>query len=89
APAREHLHQPGDDGLQQRGASKAAAASATVVDLDLTRAAQESCRIVTTPGFYPPHTLPADYVERFAPVLEQRLVLAGARLAGWLNRVLP
>lgn len=93
-----NLHALWDSGLLHRhrtsaaalaGASKAAAASATVVDLDLTRAAQESCRIVTTPGFYPPHTLPADYVERIAPVLEQRLVLAGARLAGWLNRVLP
>jgi hypothetical protein len=28
-----------------------------------------------------------DYVERYTPVMEQRLTVAGARLAGLLNRV--
>lgn len=52
-------------------------------------AAEESCRIVATPGFYPGRLVDVDYLERFAPVLETRLALAGARLAEVLNRVLP
>jgi hypothetical protein len=54
--------------------------------LDVSQAAEESCRIVGTPGFYPERKVGADYVERFVPVVEQRLVLAGARLAALLNR---
>ena len=93
-----NLHALWDSGLLYRHRTSAAALtstpqarpeSATAADLDLTHAAQESCQIVTMPGFYPPHTLPAEYVTRFVPILEQRLLLAGARLAGWLNRVLP
>ncbi len=53
------------------------------------RAAEESCRIVATPGFYPGRLVDADYLERFKPVLEARLALAGARLADVLNRLLP
>ena len=52
-------------------------------------AAEESCRIVATPGFYPGRLVDVDYLERFAPVLETRLALAGARLVEGLNRVLP
>ena len=52
------------------------------------QAAQESCRIVGMPGFYPERQLDAAYVTRFTPVMEQRLALAGARLAAWLNQVL-
>ena len=54
--------------------------------LEVSRAAEESCRIVGTPGFYPERRVGADYVERFVPVMEQRLVIAGARLAALLNR---
>ena len=50
--------------------------------------AQESCRLVAAPGFYPPHLADADYVRRYTPVLESRLRLAGARLAELLNRLL-
>lgn len=57
-------------------------------NLDLADAARESCQIVAMPGFYPPRNLPDDYAARFAPVLDRQLVLAAARLAGWLNRVL-
>ncbi len=56
--------------------------------LDPAHAAQESCRIVDAPGFYPPHTLPDDYADRFGALLQRQLALAAARLAGWLNRVL-
>jgi hypothetical protein len=47
--------------------------------------AEEACRIVGSPGFYPARRIGGDYIERFTPVMEQRLVLAGARLAGLLN----
>lgn len=51
------------------------------------QAAQESCRIVGTPGFYPARQVGGDYIKRFTPVAEQRLLRAGSRLAGLLNRV--
>lgn len=53
------------------------------------KVAEESCRIVATPGFYPGRLVDVDYLERFLPVLETRLALAGVRLAEVLNRVLP
>ena len=49
--------------------------------------AGESCRIVGTPGFYPDRKVDALYVERFTPVMEGRLGLAGARLAAVLNGI--
>lgn len=52
-------------------------------------AAEESCQIVATPGFYPGRLVDADYLDRFKPVLEARLTLAGTRLAEVLNRLLP
>lgn len=55
-------------------------------DLNIAHVAEESCRIVALPGFYPPRKVGLEYVERFTPTLEQRLVLAGARLAGLINR---
>ncbi|MFZ4478829.1 MAG: S1/P1 nuclease [Rhodoferax sp.] len=61
--------------------------AATGADLSVAHAAEESCKIVGTPGFYPGRNLRPDYVQRFTPVLEQRLSEAGARLAGLLNRV--
>jgi len=57
-------------------------------NLDMARAAEESCRIVGEAGFYPARKVGSDYVERLTPVMERRLALAGARLAGVLNRVL-
>jgi len=48
--------------------------------------AEESCKIVGTPGFYPDRKVGADYIERFTPIMEQRLVKAGAQLAAMLNR---
>lgn len=55
-------------------------------DLNAVHAAEESCRIVAMPGFYPERKVGQDYVERYIPVMEQRLTVAGARLAGLLNR---
>lgn len=56
-------------------------------DLNVVHAAEESCKIVGTSGFYPERKVGQDYVERYTPVMEQRLTVAGARLAGLLNRV--
>ena len=49
--------------------------------------AEESCRIVGMPGFYPDRKIDATYIDRFKPVMEMRLAAAGARLAWLLNRV--
>lgn len=56
-------------------------------EVPVEQAAQESCRIVGTAGFYPERRVGRDYVERFMPVLEQRLRLAGWRLAQLLNQM--
>ena len=52
------------------------------------RAAEESCKIVGMPGYYPKRKVTGDYFEKFTPIMEARLALAGARLAELLNKVL-
>lgn len=52
------------------------------------QAAEESCRIVGQPGFYPGRLVDMPYVQRFAPLIEQRLRLAGARLAELINQAI-
>ena len=59
----------------------------SVTDLDPVTAAQESCMIVSMPGFYPNRLVELPYIEKYTPVMERRLVAAGARLAGILNSV--
>jgi len=50
--------------------------------------AEESCRISQAPDFYPPrHKITRDYLERNRPMADQRLRLAGERLATTLNRI--
>ncbi len=71
--------------LTKRLAAKRDAPNGT--DLNVVHAAEESCKIVGKPGFYPERLVGMDYVERYTPVMEQRLTVAGARLAGLLNRV--
>src|ERR1035437_3614835 len=73
------------DTLTKRLISKGQAPNAG--DLNVVHAAEESCKIVGTAGFYPERKVGQDYVERFTPVMEERLTVAGARLAGLLNRV--
>lgn len=53
------------------------------------QAAEESCRIVGTIGFYPERRVGGDYIQRYLPVVEQRLQMAGKRLADLLNGVRP
>lgn len=55
--------------------------------LDPVLAAQESCAIVSQPGFYPERLIDVPYVHRFTPVVESRLAIAGERLANALNAV--
>lgn len=54
-----------------------------------TAMAEESCRIVAQPGFYPQGDPSPAYVAHTTPVLLQRLALAGQRLAALLNQALP
>lgn len=56
--------------------------------LGAAQAAEESCRLVHAPGFYPAqHAIDADYLERHTPILERRLAVAGLRLGLMLNEV--
>lgn len=59
-----------------------------LINVDFARVAEESCKLVAMPGFYPRRKVGVDYVERFAPILKGRLALAGVRLAVLLNRTL-
>lgn len=71
------------------GVSSLAPAHGAVATSTAVQAAEESCRIVGLPGFYPGRLVDLTYVQRFTPVMEQRLQQAGARLAGVLNQALP
>lgn len=51
--------------------------------------AEESCKVVAQPGFYPDdRTLPASYAPRWADTLTQRVQAASVRLAQVLNGAL-
>jgi nuclease S1 len=69
--------------------SKLLATPVTAGVLDTAAIAEESCRIVGASGFYPERKVAADYVERFTPVMEKRLSVAGALLATALNGMQP
>ena len=98
-----NLHRVWDSGLlAQRGLD--AAAYARLLDAQpgpalpgpvspiggaAARWAEESCRLTAQPGFYPrTRKLGRTYVEAELPVAEQRLRLAGYRLAAVLNQAL-
>jgi hypothetical protein len=51
------------------------------------QAAEESCRIVAMPDFYPGRLIDGAYFDQFVPIMERRLALGGARLAELLNRL--
>jgi nuclease S1 len=67
----------------------AARTPAAASDPSIPHAAEESCRLVGTSGFYPERRVGSDYIQKFLPTMEQRLLLAGARLAAVLNQTLP
>jgi nuclease S1 len=50
-------------------------------------AAEESCQIVSKPGFYPDRLVTPTYVEGYTPIMLYQLALAGSRLAQTLNRI--
>lgn len=52
------------------------------------KVAEESCHIVEMPGFYPDKLVDVQYIEKFTPIMEQQLTVAGARLAILLNQLL-
>jgi hypothetical protein len=51
-------------------------------------AAEKSCRLVATPGFYPNGLVDLGYLQRCVPLMEQRLAMAGARLSALLKHAL-
>ena len=62
---------------------------AIVLPPDAAGWARESCAIVRRPDFYPDsHTISDAYVARWRPLAEERLRLAGSRLAMLLNAAL-
>jgi hypothetical protein len=63
---------------------KVAHSSAT---FDAIQVAEESCRIVAKLSFYPGRLVDSPYIEKYTPVMEQRLAVAGARLASLLNGI--
>lgn len=74
--------------LEARPASTSADAAGVDAGAYL-RWAQESCRITAQPGFYPRvHRIDEAYVRAGLPVAEQRLRLAGLRLAAVLDAAL-
>lgn len=56
---------------------------ATVIQI-----AEESCKLVGQPGFYPGHTVDSQYVQRVTLLMEQQLKAASERLAALLNQAL-
>ena len=50
-----------------------------------SKIAEESCKIVSKPGFYPARLVTVDYLETYTPILAYQLALAGYRLAQVLN----
>jgi hypothetical protein len=56
-------------------------------DFGPERAAEESCRIVGDSGFYPERRVGSEYIDKYRPIMENRLQTAGARLAAVLNAV--
>jgi len=90
-----NLHALWDSGLiENAGLDAAAAANWLKARTDqvgqpsAAQMAEESCRIVGMPGFYADRKVGQDYVERFTPVTERQLRVAGARLAWVLNEAL-
>jgi len=62
--------------------------SKEVREISVIGMAEESCRLVASPGFYPEERVTPEYVQRFMPVMQKRLSAAGYRLATVLNRAL-
>ncbi len=57
------------------------------LDTNPVNIAIESCRIVQANDFYPQKQVDQAYIHQFTPVLEDRLLLGGQRLAQLLNQI--
>jgi hypothetical protein len=55
------------------------------VRASMAEAAEESCRLVATAGFYPSDQVDQPYVKQFSPVVLSRLATAARRLAWMLD----
>jgi len=55
----------------------------------MAEAAQESCRLVARPGFYPSGRIGASYLKEFSPAMRERLAQAARRLAWVLQLPAP
>ena len=62
------------------GTAKRRELDRTVETFNASQAAEESCRIVGQPGFYPSQLVDLAYIQRFTPIIGQRLEQAGS---GW------
>jgi nuclease S1 len=93
-----NLHAFWDTGLIQNlnegvgAVAKRLSSTSTPIQLSrpwsAAQAAQESCKIVSTDGFYPERLVGMDYIRKYTPVMESRLRISGDRLAELLNRTL-
>lgn len=79
---------PGDDGEGLVRLLGAFPVPSEAQQLDPVRMAEESCRIASGEGFYPARKVGPEYLQSAVATMRTRLVLAGARLAGVLNRSL-
>ena len=68
--------------------SSTATPNRTAKPWNAAQAAQESCEIVSTDGFYPERLVGVDYIRKYTPVMESRFKASGERLAELLNRLL-
>lgn len=77
----------------QRRAADLAVKSAGIApaSLDSAEWARESCAVVASAGFYPASAKidEATYLKRWQPTVDERLSLAGMRLAALLNALFP
>lgn len=60
-------------------------ASGVTLHASMADVAGESCRLVASPGFYPPDGVDQAYAKRFSPLMLARLSLAARRLAWMLD----
>ncbi len=61
---------------------------ASLGPFNAAKTAEESCRIVSRPTFYPDRLVTPSYVAEYTPVMAYQLALAGSRLAQVLNQAL-
>ena len=63
-------------------------ASGVKLQASMADAAEESCRLVALPGFYPTGRIGAPYLKEFSPAMLERLAQAARRLA-WVLQLPP